>query len=422
MGNNASGGGNLVMKYGGSSIANPERMRKVAEHIKSVKKKGRRIVVVLSAMGDTTDDLIKLAEESYQGVVPATLRDELDKLLVTGEEQSAPLLALVLASLDVPAISLTSREIQLEASVTGRVKMIKGNNLIKSELDKGKVVIVTGFQGIKVSGSVRVVTTLGRGGSDVTAVCLAAVLGGCCCENYTDVDGIFATDPRVVPNAKRFEHISYHQLTQLASVGGGKLMDRAVLLAQNLGVIINVKLSPSFGESTGGTVVCSGSTLSQIEIEESQAGLAIQKLNMVRISHVPNQPGAAAKIYTALYNINLRGSIQAPAKEREASIAILFSDSVSHDVQSSLTSLKIFKLPSIKISAMETLAVLTLVDPLMDDRPGYLRDVCDALGEAGINIVSQASPGITIEVMVGLKDLNKAAQAIATKFNLVDLN
>ncbi|MBU4216659.1 hypothetical protein L6270_00725 [Candidatus Parcubacteria bacterium] len=234
MGNTNGKGKNLVMKFGGSSIANPERMRKVAEHIKSNREKGWRVVVVLSAMGDTTDDLIKLAEENYQGVIPASLRDELDKLLVTGEEQSAPLLALALASLDVPAISLTSREIQLEASVTGRVKMIKGNNLIKGELDKGKVVIVTGFQGIKVSGSVRVVTTLGRGGSDVTAVCLAAVLGGCCCENYTDVDGIYATDPRVVPNAKRFEHISYHQLTQLASVGGGKLMDRAVLLAQNL--------------------------------------------------------------------------------------------------------------------------------------------------------------------------------------------
>ncbi|MBU4216658.1 hypothetical protein L6270_00720 [Candidatus Parcubacteria bacterium] len=179
-------------------------------------------------------------------------------------------------------------------------------------------------------------------------------------------------------------------------------------------------LSPSFGKSTGGTVVCSGSTLSQIDTEESQAGLAIQKLNMIRISHVPNQPGAAANIYNALHNINLRGSIQAPAKEREASISILFSDNVSQEVQTSLATLKIDMMPSIKISALETLAVLTLVDPLMDDRPGYLRDVCDALGRAGINIVSQASPGITIEVMVGLKDLNVAAQVIATKFNLVN--
>jgi len=419
MGNIDGKGKNVVMKFGGSSIATPERMRKVAEHIKSTREKGRRVVVVLSAMGDTTDDLIKLAEENYKGVIPDVLRGELDKLLVTGEEQSVSLLALALASLDVPAISLTSREIQLEASAVGRVKMIKGNNLIKGELDKGKVVIVTGFQGIKVSGSVRVITTLGRGGSDVTAVCLAAVCG-CCCENYTDVDGIYATDPRVVPNAKRFEHISYHQLTQLASVGGGKLMDRAVLLAQNLGVIIRVMLSPSFGTSTGGTVVCSGSTLSKIEVEESQAGLAIQRLNMVRISHVPNQPGAAAKIYNALHKINLRGSIQAPAKEREASISILFSDSVSQEVQTALAMLKADIMPSIKISTLETLAVLTLVDPLMDDRPGYLRDVCDALGEAEINIVSQASPGITIEVMVGLKDLNVAAEVIAAKFNLIN--
>lgn len=411
--------GYVVMKFGGSSISSLERMQKVASHIKDVFGGGEKVVVVLSARGDTTDELIKLAEDYYGGVIPNSLRGELDKLLVTGEEQSVPLLVLALASIGVPAISMTSREIHLEASVNGRVKNIKEHSLIEYELNKNKVVIITGFQGVRGLESMETITTLGRGGSDVTAVCLAAILGGCRCRNYTDVDGIYTTDPRVVPNAKRFDEISYQQLIQMASVGGGKLMDRAVILAQNLGVEIRVLLSPSFGKSTGGTLVRSGSTLLNIETEESLASLAIQKLNMIRISNIPNQPGMAAKIFAALQDINLRDSVQAPSKEKKACISIFFADNVCSNVLASLELIKNEVIPEIKISALETIAVLTLVDPLMNDRPGYLHDICEALGEAKVNIISQTSAGINIEVIVGLNNLDAAAHALAKKFKLV---
>lgn len=416
-------GKTIVMKFGGSSIASPEKMLIVAEHIKNVRAEGSKIVVVLSAMGDTTDELIQKAEKCHGKPLPTALRGELDKLLVTGEEQSAPLLAITLNGLGVPAVSLTSREINLEANEQGRVKEIKGIVLIKNYLRQNRVVIVTGFQGVvNIDQVKKSITTLGRGGSDVTAVCLAATLGLKYCENYTDVDGVFATDPRIVPGAKRLERISYQQLIQLASVGGGKLMDRAVLLAQGLGVQIRVLLSPSFGESTGGTMVCSGNTLRNIETEISQPGLAIQKLKLVQILNVPNIPGIAGKIFSELQDFNLRSSIQAPATDDEASISILFFDKDACSINNALNSMKSKLSSDVMISRVKSVAVLTLVDPLMNECSGYLYVICEALGDAGINIIAQSSPGITIEVIVDIDDLRIAAEAIAKRFKLVEEN
>jgi len=410
--------GIVVQKYGGSSIANLERLGKVAEHIKKTWESGKKVVIILSAMGDTTDELIKLAKASYGGELPPEedLQDEQNKLLVTGEEQSAPLLALVLWRLGVPAVSLTSREIELETDTNGRVRVIKGVSEIRSFLDQGKVAVVTGFQGIKET--TKMVTILGRGGSDITEIALTASLGEKYCENYTDVDGIFVVDPWIIPEAKRFDQISYYQLIELATAGGGKLMDRAVILAQNLGVEIRVLLSPSFGESTGGTLVCSGSTLEKMESFESQPGLVIQKLRMIRISNIPNEPGIARKIFVPLNKVNVVSSIQAPTgKKAEISILCLFS--FLDNVLSILKEVKSESLPGIEITEPTSVAELTLVDPLMKEYPGYLGRVCQAMGKAEVNIESLSSHGITIAVVVKETDLLKAARALAEEFQLV---
>ena len=410
--------GIIVQKYGGSSIANLEKLEKVAEHIKKTGESGKKVVAVVSAMGDTTNELIRLAKASYGGELPSEkdLQDEQNKLLVTGEEQSAPLLALALWRLGVPAVSLTGREIELETDVNGKVKVVRGVGEIRSFLGQGKVVVVTGFQGIKET--TKTVVTLGRGGSDITEISLAASLGEKSCENYTDVDGIYAIDPRIIPEAKRFGQISYYQLIELATAGGGKLMDRAVILAQNLGVEIRVLLSPSFGESTGGTLVCSGSALERMESSESQPGLVIKELRMIKISNIPNKPGVAGKIFVPLSKINLESSIQAPA-EKKAEISILCLPGFVGNILSVLKRVKSESLLDIEIAEPASVAELILVDPLMRERSGYLGRVCQAIGKTGVNIESISSPGITIELIVQETDLAKAARAIAEEFQLI---
>lgn len=408
----------IIQKYGGSSVANLERMKKVAYHIKKVKESGKKIVVVVSAMGDTTGELIRLTETAYGGELPPEeeLQDEQNKLLVTGEGQSAPLLAIILRGLGVPAVSLTGREIELETNLNGKVKMIRGVGGIESLLTQGKVVVVTGFQGIKEA--TKKVTVLGRGGSDISEVSLAASLGVRYCENYTDVDGIYTIDPRIVPEAKRFDQIPYYQLISLAGAGGGKLNDRAVILAQNLGVEIRVLLSPSFGESTGGTLVCSGVSLERMEPLESQPGIAIQITRLVRISNISNKVGMARKIFESVEKISLVSAIQAPAGEK-AEISILCLPERLTNVLSALSDVKKKTLQEIKISKPLETAQLTLVDPLMEDDPGYLARVSRAIEKVGVNIESISSPGIDIAVLVKEKDMVKSAQALAREFRLI---
>jgi len=407
-----------VQKYGGKSIAYAEAMTKVAEHIKKTRENGKKVVAVVSAKGGTTDDLIKDAKIAYGGEIPPEeeLQDELSKLLVTGEEQSAPLLSLVLRRLGVPAVSLTSREIEIETNAAGRVKVVKGINEIRSLLEQGKVAVVTGFQGIKET--TRTVTTLGRGGSDITEIALTAALGMKYCENYTDVDGIYTVDPRIVINPKRFVWVPYYQLIELAIAGGGKLMDRAIILAQNLGVEIRVLLSPSFGESTGGTLVCSGSTLEGMEFFDSQPGLAIQKLKLIDILGIPNEPGMAAEIFEPLEKISLVNIIQGRA-EKKANISILCLPEFVNSVLSTLGAVKKNTFPEIEILEPLGVAELTLVDPLMKDRSGVVTKFSRAMKRAGVNIELGSAPGITIDVMVNEADLVKAAQALAEEFGLL---
>lgn len=403
----------VVQKYGGTSVADPEKMRVVAEHVKQTTEK-KRVVVVVSAMGQETDRLVRMAQEVYGGPPP---RDELDNLLVTGEEQAASLLALAIRRLGLAATSLTGREIKLEANSTGKIKRVQDVERIKILLNKGEVVVVTGFQGI-IEGQDKVVT-LGRGGSDLTSISLAAALGENYCENYTDVDGIFTVDPRFVPKAKRFDHLGYYQLTQMAELGGGKLMHRAVDLAQKLGVKIRVLLSPSFGESTGGTLVSAGGDLEQMETPWIQSGIAIQKGMLVRISNVANEPGASWKIFGSLEDFVLMDSVQGRG-ETTADISLLC---FSEDLSQILTRLnevgETETVGEIKISEGMAAGELTLVNPLMTEERRYYARVFGAMAKVGVNVEMYGAAGSAISVVVKEDDLKTAAQALAEEFDLI---
>ncbi|MBI5221467.1 MAG: aspartate kinase [Candidatus Magasanikbacteria bacterium] len=405
----------VVQKYGGSSVATPEKIGKVAEYICETAKE-KKVVVVVSAMGDETDRLIKLANEVYGGPPPI---DELyNKLLATGEEQSAPLLAMAIRRLGTTATSLTGWQIQLEADSKGRVKRVRKINTVNELLDQNDVVVVAGFQGI-IEGTDKI-ATLGRGGSDLTAVVLAAALRLYYCEIFTDVDGVYTVDPQLVPEAKRFSRIAYDQMIQLSEAGVGKPQGRSVALAHNLGVKIKVLLSPSFGRTTSGTLICSDSNLEEMENSWYQPGIAIKKkVKEITIVDVPNKSGVAVKVIEAIAGINIEDGLQPPGGEKTD----MFFFYKTEDVPRVLSRLRGIKEPElvgkIKIPDPRNVVELTLIYPLMGDEPDYLYRVFKAMARVGVNIETFSTSGTTIMVTVKEENLEKAARALAEEFELL---
>ena len=402
----------VVQKYGGESVADFEKMGKVARYIKKIVEGGKKVAVVVSAMGETTDELIQLAKE-VSGPFPP--KEELNKLLATGEEQAAPLLAMALIHLGLRATSFTSREIRLEADSTGRVKRVGNVEGIKALLEEGEVVVITGFQGV-IEGTQRVIT-LGRGGSDLTAISLAATLGLDYCEKYTKEDGVYATDPEIVPNAKRLPKITYGQMCDLAEAGAKVLMSRAVDLAQDLGVKIKISKSPSIGESTGGTLVCAGGTLEEMEgLSWIQPAVAIQKGMLVVVSNIRNEPGTAATVFESLKDFNLMDSTQGIGKETASISPLCFPDDLPQ-ILAKLNEVKESGVAGkIEISEGIPMAELTLVYPLM--REGYLYRMFKAMARVRVNIELHSAPSTTISVTIREEGLKKAAQALAEEFKL----
>jgi aspartate kinase len=279
----------IVQKYGGTSVANAERIMNVARNVSKFYDQGNRMVIVVSAQGHTTDKLL----EKARGICADTNRRELDALLVTGEQQSAALLAMALQSLGKDAISLNAMQIGIEATsvhFNAQIKKIQTARL-NEELEKGKIVVVAGFQGINRHGDM---TTLGRGASDTTAVALAAVLKAELCEIYTDVDGIYTADPRIVPAAKKLNVISYDDMLELASSGAGVLHNRAVEMAKRYSV--NLVLRSSMSDKPG-TIIKEDAGVERLSV----SGLAIDR-NVARVSvtGLPDRPGVAYSIFAPL--------------------------------------------------------------------------------------------------------------------------
>ena len=280
----------IVQKYGGSSVANPERIKNVAKRVVSYKKRGHNVVVVVSALGDTTDELIELASK----ITDDPSEREMDMLISTGEQISCALLAMAIQELRIPAISFTGPQVGIitdNSHTKAKILNISAER-IKEELKNGKVVVVAGFQGVSIN---KEITTLGRGGSDLTAVALAKALGAKICEIYTDVDGVYTADPRIVKDARKLSRISYDEMLELASLGAKVMQARSVEYGKRYDIPIHVRSSFSSAEGT----IISKEVKSMEKIDVS--GIALQKDEAkVTICDVPDKPGIAAIIFKEL--------------------------------------------------------------------------------------------------------------------------
>ncbi|MGB3695900.1 MAG: aspartate kinase [Gordonia sp. (in: high G+C Gram-positive bacteria)] len=404
----------VVQKYGGSSVSDAERIRRVAERIVETKRAGNDVVVVASAMGDTTDELLDLAEQ----VNPNPPDREMDMLLTSGERISNALLAMAIEALGENARSFTGSQAGvITTSSHGKAKIIDVTpGRVRSALDEGKIVLVAGFQG--VSQDTKDVTTLGRGGSDTTAVALAAALGADVCEIYTDVDGIYTADPRIVHNAKHLEHISFEEMLEMAACGAKILMLRCVEYARRYNVPVHVRSSYS---TNPGTIV-SGS-MEDIPVEDAiLTGVAHDRSEaQVTVVGIEDKPGYAAKVFRAVADaeINIDMVLQGVSAIDTGKTDITFT------LPKELGELAVEELGKLREEIGFTEVVLddnigkvSLVGAGMKSHPGVTATFCESLSDAGINIELISTSEIRISVLVRETDLDHAVQVLHETFEL----
>lgn len=396
----------IVKKFGGSSVANKERILNVARRCMEDYKKGHDVVVVLSAMGDTTDELLTLA----RSINPEASKREMDMLLTTGEQVSVALMAMALQSMDIPAISMNAFQVTMSGTSrysNARFKRI-ATERIENELEAKKIVIITGFQAINKHGDY---VTLGRGGSDTTAVALAAALHADKCEIYTDVDGVFTADPRVVPEARKIEEITYDEMLELATSGAKVLHSRSVELAKKYGVQMVVRSSLNNSE---GTVVKEVVKMEKMLI----TGVAADK-NTARISviGVEDKPGIAFKIFHRLAKNGINVDIILQSVGREGTKDISFTVS-QDDLKEALAVLEENKeaLTIQEITSNSEVAKVAIVGAGMMSNPGVASQMFEALYSYGININMISTSEIRITVLIDEKDVDRAVRAIHEKF------
>ena len=403
--------GIVVQKYGGTAVGDLEKIQKVAEYIKSRRAEGDKIIAVVSAMGESTDDLLKLVKEISKN----TSGRETDMLLSTGEIQTAAILAIILNEIGVPAKSMTGAQIGLMAGPDhGNAKIIRIANADSiKRLSERMVVVVAGFQGMHNSE----IVTLGRGGSDATAVGLAYEVGAEVCEIYTDVDGVYSVDPRIVPNARRLERISPLQMIRMGKSGVGVMMPRSVEIGMNHNIKIVVKISPSLGQSQGGTVI-ENEILENVEQGYAgySAALAIKKVYGVVLSGIKNEPGQAALVFKELRDMPVSDSVQGISHGRNASFALLADKQKAEEIMERLRSVEDLEAT---ISLAGQLAVITLVDEDMVDESGYFAKMFSAIASQKVNILGFSSADRAIAVVIEEKNLIKTARALAQEFRLV---
>ncbi|HEU0132765.1 MAG TPA: aspartate kinase [Mycobacteriales bacterium] len=403
----------LVQKYGGSSVADAERIKRVAERIVQAKRAGDDVVVVVSAMGDTTDDLIDLARQ----VSPLPPGRELDMLLTAGERISMALLAMAIANLGLTAKSFTGSQAGIITDSThGKARIIDVTpGRIQTALGEGHVVIVAGFQG--VSGDSKDITTLGRGGSDTTAVALAAALGADVCEIYTDVEGVYTADPRLVPNARKLDRVSYEDMLELAASGAGVLMLRCVEYGRRQNIPIHVR--SSFSQNTG-TWVVEGSQMEQAII----SGVAHDRSEAkVTVVGVPDKPGEAAAIFRAIADAEVNidmivQNISAAATGRtDISFTLPKTDLVT--AMNALTKVR----DAVGFDSLlsdDHIGKVSLVGAGMKSHPGVSATFFGALADAGVNVEIISTSEIRISVVCRDVDVPAAVRAVHDAFDLGD--
>ncbi|HEX8969712.1 MAG TPA: aspartate kinase [Chloroflexota bacterium] len=405
--------GLIVQKYGGSSLATAERIRAAARRVARSAASGRPVIVVVSAMGDTTDELIELASQ-----VAARPDDrEMDLLLSTGETVSATLMAMALHDMQQPAVSLTGAQAGIRSTrvfTRARITDIHPER-ISTELRHGKVVIVTGFQGVTEEQDI---TTLGRGGSDTTAVALACALGAERCDIYTDVEGIFTADPRVVPRARKLSEIGYEEMLELAQLGARVMHPRAVELAELYDMPIQV--ASSFSDTPGTLIHRDGDLLMPMEVRKNVRGIAhdtdVARITLVR---VPDRPGVAAAVFEPLAQAGISVDTIAQSSGADGTTDISFTVSLGGLERAlAITRGVAPQIGAVSIDTADDLAKVSIVGTGMQSAPGYAARMFGTLAQAGININIISTSDIRITCVVPRADAEEAVRHLHAAFEL----
>ncbi len=396
----------IVQKFGGTSVRDAQRVRNVAEIVTDTYKKGNQVVVVVSAQGDTTDDLIEKAKE----INPNPSQREMDMLLATGEQISISLLAMAIEKMGYPVVSLTGWQagFQTDSSHSrARIKRIEAERLHK-ELDKNSIVIVAGFQGISRYGDI---TTLGRGGSDTSAVALAAELGAELCQIYTDVDGVYTADPRIVKTAKKLDEISFDEMLELATLGAQVLHNRSVEMAKKYNVNLEVVSSL---EKKPGTKVKEVVSMEKMLIRGVTRDNDVARIAVVGL---PDKPGIAFRVFSLMskYNINVDIILQSIGRDNTKDISFTVSE---EHMEQAISVLKdhLAVLEAERIEVNDNVCKLSIVGAGMQTNAGVATKMFEALYEAGININMISTSEIKISVLIDEEDSEKGLRVVHDAF------
>ena len=396
----------IVQKFGGSSVADAQRVSHVAGIIANTYRQGNQVVVVVSAQGKTTDHLIAQAQE----VNPNPSKRELDALMATGELASMALMALALERLGMPAISLSGWQAGIHTDSThgaARVSRIDTERL-RNELDKGNIVIVAGFQGVN---KYEDITTLGRGGSDTSAVALAAALNADLCQIYTDVDGVYTADPRIVPNAIKIDEITYEEMLELASLGANVLHNRSVEMAKKYNVNLEVLSSMTGAE---GTIVKEVTDVEKLLIKGVTKDVNIARISAMGVS---DQPGIAFRLFSLLakHKVSVDIILQSVGRDGTQDISFTVAAKDADEVVRLLEERK-DTLGLKSVICDPNVAKVSIVGAGMETHAGVASKMFEALGEANINIQMIATSEIKISVLIAEEEANKAVAAIHRAF------
>ena len=397
----------IVQKYGGSSVADAGKIARVAGIIADTYRAGNEVVVVLSAQGDTTDDLIEKAKE----INPAPSKREMDVLLTVGEQISVALMAMELEKMRLPAVSLTGWQIEMRTDSSHGAARIRSvsTERIRRELDQNRIVLIAGFQGINKYGDV---TTLGRGGSDTTAVAIAAVLGADKCQIYTDVDGIYTADPRKVPGAKKLEAITYDEMLELASLGSQVLHNRSVELAKRYHVDLEVLSSY---ERKPGTKV--REAVNNVERMIISGVAKDSNIARITVAGVPDEPGVAFRVFSAMSRekINVDIILQSAARTGTTDISFTVAESDADAAKAALErSAGVIGCDHITVD--RDVAKVSIVGAGMMNSSGMAVRMFEALAGCGINIQMISSSEIKLSAVIAAQDADRAVAAIHEKY------
>jgi aspartate kinase len=402
----------IVQKYGGTSVGDVERIKKVAERIKATRDEGNELVVVVSARSGVTNELIARAK----AVCEHPSERELDMLLATGEQETIALTAMALHGVGVAAVSYTGAQAGIftdRMHTKAKIKTINAGPIIE-DLRQGKVVIVAGFQGINDDGQI---TTLGRGGSDLTAIALAAAVHADKCEIYTDVDGVYTADPRVVKNAKKLTEISYDEMLELASSGSKVMQSRSVEFAKKYNVVFEVR--SSFNHNPGTIVKEEVAYMEKVVVR----GVAVDKDQAkVIVSNIVDKPGSAAKVFRALADAGVIVDmiVQNVGRHGVANLTFTVPQGDSHRAQKALEP-ALAEIGGGQVAIHEQIAKLSVVGVGMKTHTGVAATLFQALADVGINIELITTSEIKISIVVDIARVDEAARVAHEAFNLSQL-